>query len=260
MYTSTSKSFLLVILHLLLQQNSTLAVPLYTNCFDTTNYTSNNLFATNLNLLLRSLSLDAPLNNGFSNATTGKNPDQVYGVALCRGDVSAQVCRNCLQVASKEGIEACHNEKGLLIWYEYCMLRYAANKNSVSIEFPGMVLLYDAQSEFRPNNETNAGARALLYSLVNKAVSQPLMFAAGADEVGKGYGLVQCSRDLSLERCRRCLVQQMDYAALCCAGKRGWRVLGSSCTIRYEGYRFISSPGPPPTSEPDSPPVPSGKG
>ena len=127
------------------------------------------------------------------------------------------------------------------------MLRYTADQDYVSVVFPGMVLLYSTQNNSQPNG-TNVGAGALMDSLVNKAVSQPLMFAAGVDGLERGYGLVQCTRDLSVESCRRCLVMQMEYAAKCCGRKGGWRVLGPSCTIRYEAYSFFYVAAPPPTS------------
>ncbi|KAJ8628004.1 hypothetical protein MRB53_021311 [Persea americana] len=247
MYISVSKSFPIAILNLQLLYTSTLAEPLYTNCFYPTNYTSNSQFGTNLNLLLHSLSSNATLNHGFSNATIGKSPDQVYGLALCRGDVSTEICRNCLDQASQESIQICPNKRGVLIWYEYCMLRYTADQDYVSVVFPGMVLLYSTQNNSQPNG-TNVGAGALMDSLVNKAVSQPLMFAAGVDGLERGYGLVQCAGDLSVESCRRCLVMQVEYAAKCCGRKRGWRVLGPSCTIRYEAYSFFYVAAPPPTS------------
>lgn len=118
-----------------------------------------------------------------------------------------------------------------------------------------MVLLYNNRSNSEPN-ETNLSAGALLYPLVDKAPTQPLMFAIGDNEPEKVYGLVQCSRDLSVESCRRCLVKQMEYAAVCCERKRTWRLLGSSCTIIYEGYAgygVVPPPGPTPVSEPEPP-------
>ncbi|XXG59392.1 hypothetical protein AAC387_Pa04g1487 [Persea americana] len=127
------------------------------------------------------------------------------------------------------------------------MLRYTSDQDYVSVVFPGTVLLYSTQNNSQPNG-TTVGAGALMDLLVNKAVSQPLMFAAGVDGLERGYGLVHCTRDLSVESCRRCLVMQMEYAAKCCERKRGWRVLGPSCTIRYEAYSFFYVAAPPPTS------------
>lgn len=259
MHISASMLFLLVISHLqLFLLNSTLVRSRYHHCFQTAaNYTSNSLFETNLKILLQSLPLNASLNNGFSNPTIGRSPDRVYGVGLCRGDASAHVCRTCLDVASKEIIEECPKKKGAIIWYDYCMLSYTWNQTSISIEFPVPILFYNDKNNSQPN-EAIVDARALMYPLVKKALSHPFMFFAGVDEKDRS-GFVQCSRDLSIDSCRKCLIRLMKYAAACCEGKRAWRLFDSSCVIRYAEYHFLSLPAPPPTSESDPPAVITGK-
>ncbi|KAI8021130.1 Cysteine-rich receptor-like protein kinase 10 [Camellia lanceoleosa] len=65
-----------------------------------TNYTPNSRFGNNLKILLESLSSNTPLNQGFNSIAIGNNTDQVYGQALCRGDVTHKVCRDCIKNAS----------------------------------------------------------------------------------------------------------------------------------------------------------------
>ncbi|THG21272.1 hypothetical protein TEA_028077 [Camellia sinensis var. sinensis] len=66
------------------------------------NYTQNSPFGNNLKRLLESLWLNTPLSQGFKSTVFGNSTDQVYGQALCRGDVTAEVCRDCAQNASQE--------------------------------------------------------------------------------------------------------------------------------------------------------------
>ncbi|KAI3868641.1 hypothetical protein MKX03_013151 [Papaver bracteatum] len=56
----------------------------------------------------------------------------------------------------------------------------------------------------------------------------------------KLYGLVQCSRDLSSSDCKKCLDDAVSHLPNCCDGKRGGRVIGGSCNIRYELYTLFS--------------------
>ncbi|KAF5191878.1 Cysteine-rich receptor-like protein kinase, partial [Thalictrum thalictroides] len=57
--------------------------PIIQQCSNTTNYTSNSQFETNLNLLLSSL-LSNGTRDGFFNTSIGTAPDTVYGLVSCR--------------------------------------------------------------------------------------------------------------------------------------------------------------------------------
>lgn len=52
-------------------------------------------------------------------------PDVAYGLFLCRGDVSAAVCRDCITSVTKYAVEKCPASKRVTIWREKCMLRYS---------------------------------------------------------------------------------------------------------------------------------------
>ncbi|KAK3039729.1 hypothetical protein RJ639_027070 [Escallonia herrerae] len=68
----------------------------YGRCSDNGNYTTNSTYAANLKTFLSSISNSSDLDSdGFFNASIGKNPDQVYALALCRGDQEVTSCRSC---------------------------------------------------------------------------------------------------------------------------------------------------------------------
>ncbi|GMY32342.1 cysteine-rich receptor-like protein kinase 29, partial [Fagus crenata] len=76
---------------------------LYYSCLDKGNYTINSIYNANLNHLLSSLpslSSNTEIDNGFYNVSYGQNPDKVYALGLCRGDVKPEVCRSCLTNAT----------------------------------------------------------------------------------------------------------------------------------------------------------------
>ncbi|KAH7569092.1 hypothetical protein JRO89_XS06G0104200 [Xanthoceras sorbifolium] len=64
------------------------------HCYDTGNFTANSTYARNRNLLLSSLASNITGYKGFYNTTIGQDPDKVYGLALCRGDVSSEDYRS----------------------------------------------------------------------------------------------------------------------------------------------------------------------
>ncbi|KAL6207065.1 hypothetical protein ACLB2K_024310 [Fragaria x ananassa] len=75
-----------------------LAQPAFLNSFclnDKGNYTTNSTYQRNLNALLTSL--PASNNNtgyGFYYSFNGENPNRVYAIGHCRGDIATDDCRH----------------------------------------------------------------------------------------------------------------------------------------------------------------------
>jgi hypothetical protein len=67
------------------------------------------------------------------------------------------------------------------------------------------------------------------------------------------YGLVQCTPDLSLQDCNRCLDAAISEIPSCCINKIGDRVVKPSCIIRYESYLFYDPPSVVDQDEPSPP-------
>ncbi|KAI7999572.1 G-type lectin S-receptor-like serine/threonine-protein kinase [Camellia lanceoleosa] len=85
-----------------------------------------------------------------------------------------------------------------------------------------------------------------MYNLVAEVRTEPMMYAHGGG-TQDGYGMVQCSRDISGQACSaNCLGNLMAVAEKCCQGQIGWRILAPSCNLRYENYSFLTPPVPPP--------------
>jgi Salt stress response/antifungal len=89
---------------------------LSSNCDTTSNYTTNSTYKANLDKLQSSL-LSSVITSGFSNDTIGQYPDQVFGLALCRGDLSAEGCQTCIQSTFSEVPTDCPYGKNERIWY-----------------------------------------------------------------------------------------------------------------------------------------------
>ncbi|KAJ8628011.1 hypothetical protein MRB53_021318 [Persea americana] len=246
--------FSLLISFLRLFHHPASASPLYHECSSST-YTLNTTYRTNLNLLFSSLSSKASANNGSYNTTIGENQDQAYGLALCRADMRSDYCQKCLDEASGEITkqENCPNNRSGIIWYDNCTLHYSDQAFFGQVNVFAGFFMWNTQNTTKPPDDPNVDAKALMYQLVVDAPSQPLMFAADGSDA-RGYGLVQCTRDLSVANCKTCLGAMTDQLFKCCERKRGWRMLSSSCMVRYEALKFLSFPAEPPAVPPAVPP------
>ncbi|XP_030546377.1 cysteine-rich repeat secretory protein 38-like [Rhodamnia argentea] len=216
--------------------------PLNDICFGKDNYTSGSPYKANLDSLLSALVSKVPP-SGFATGSSGKWRNQAYGLALCRGDVSSSDCKSCVSDARPELLQRCPRQKGAIIWYDNCLLKYSDvsffGKIDNSNKF-NMVNVEDVDMDFM---EFYMKIKELLNSLTGKAVAGPKKYAYGELELGEEktlYGLVQCTRDLSGNDCKTCLGGAISDLRGCCYGRRGGRTIGGSCNVRYELYPFAN--------------------
>ena len=171
-------------------------------------------YKANLNQLLLPLSFHANtvVDNGFYSSSYGENPDKVNAIALCRGDLNPDVCRNCLN-ASKYFLptQLCPNQKEAIALYDECFLRYSSRTIFSSIEnTPEFVwtnvynILDDAKVEF------HGQLLRLFQGLTDRAAAGGSLskFAVGhtpAPRFQTIHALVQCTPDLSQQDCKYCL-------------------------------------------------------
>lgn len=107
-----------------------LSVPnfLQTHCPNTTIFANNSLYEANLNTVFRLLSSNATNPNGYHQAVSGNSDtnDVIYGHFLCRGDLNASSCRDCVTTATTTDLPRryCPNRRDAIIWYEECLVRY----------------------------------------------------------------------------------------------------------------------------------------
>ncbi|KAF8395510.1 hypothetical protein HHK36_019458 [Tetracentron sinense] len=265
--TISRTTVLLLILCLISSSN---ADPTYIShvCPNTTTYTPNSTYQTNLNLLLSSLSSSATASDGFYNITTGKTPNIVYGLFLCQGNVTNDVCRDCVQTASKDILLRCPNEKVATTWYDECMLRYS-NQSIFSVvqQLPGIYMWkshnISNQSRFNQVLADTMDDLATRASSSNQTITKFAVGEANFTTSQKVYSLAQCTPDLSGSDCNRCLQGAIEALPSCCGGKQGGRVILPSCNLRYEMYPFYRIEAvplvPSPSPSPLSPPPPSNR-
>ncbi|KAJ0983289.1 hypothetical protein J5N97_011544 [Dioscorea zingiberensis] len=238
-----------------------LSDPLYQVCGSTGNYTAKSTYESNLLALLPSLASNGS-NQGFYKDTTGRVPDQVYALILCRGDTNTSACRNCLDLARQDALQLCPYNKGATIWYDNCLLRYSNSNFLNSTDNSNVIYMWNTQNVTDDLDKFNK----LAGELVNRTSQYAAFNSSRRFGTGEAnftatdpniYGLAQCTRDLSGDQCYKCLTG-ITSAMSRFLGKRGGRVLGDRCNFRYELYTFYegksllqlpsSSSSPPPSN------------
>ncbi|XP_062161064.1 cysteine-rich receptor-like protein kinase 10 [Alnus glutinosa] len=223
------------------------AAPTYSYHFcSNTTFTANSTYQSNLDLVLSSLSSKATPVTGFSNASAS----EVSGLFLCRGDVNTTVCQDCVANAAKGILQSCPFQIGAIIWYDECLLRYSNESIFATVN--------DAPGKFLPNTRVILEAEIGRFNVLMGRTMNSLATLASNSLTGKKfateeeefnssqalsqtlYSLVQCTPDLTVFDCYRCLRAAIGNLASCCKGKQGGRVLLPSCNIRYELYPFYN--------------------
>ncbi|KAL6343059.1 hypothetical protein AAG906_017871 [Vitis piasezkii] len=153
----------------------------------------------------------------LSRSLNNEDPDKVYGLFLCRADVSKLICQSCIDAATLKIVQVCQHKKEAIIWYNECFLRYSNRSFFSNLEMkPAFIYKFDQK------------LGDMFQNLTAKATSSDGMYAIGQVEVSnflKLYGIVQCTRDLRMSYCRQCLIE-VSFAP--------------SCYIRYEVYPFAA--------------------
>lgn len=234
---------------------------MYSNCDNSANYTSGSVYDQNLKLTLTSLISNASL-TGFNVTTVGENPDVVYGLLQCRGDISLKDCQTCANTAASTIRQNCSNQKEASIGYDNCEIQYSDQKFFSIVNSKRRAGFSNVENATEPV-VFNRWVENLVRNLSSIAASDPSRFALGSTsytDVGdKLYALLQCTRDLSEKSCLTCLEDIIGYIPGICGGKVGSQIYSISCNLRYETYRFynLKEQNFPPEAAPNPPPSPS---
>ena len=206
------------------------------------NYTTNSTYAANLNHVFSSLSSNTAIDNGFYPSSYGQDPDKVYAIGLCRGDLNQDVCRSCLNDSTLALTQLCPNQKEAIGWFDNCTLRFSNHSTFGSED--------DIPSCYRYNRNNvsdvdgyGKAVKSLLDSMISEAASSNRKFATKtsvAPDLSKLYGFVQCTPDLSEQQCNNCLEMTSSQLPLYSIGKGGGRFYTPSCNFRFDTYLFFN--------------------
>ncbi|KAK3206451.1 hypothetical protein Dsin_020497 [Dipteronia sinensis] len=237
-------------------------------CYESAgNFTTNSTYGRNRDLVFSSLASNVTANGGFYNVSIGQDPDRVYALALCRGDINSSSksdCASCISSGIQDIMSKCPNQKEALSWGSKgitpCIVRYASSSIFRKRELDPLSALINT-GDIQTSNLTKFDEiwGSLMVRVVAKTShgSSRLKFGTREADVTlfqKIYALMQCTPDLSQQDCEYCLYQSLSHFQTCCHGKQGGNVLRPSCFLRWELYPFYTSiaddddPSPPPSS------------
>ncbi|XVE84668.1 hypothetical protein DITRI_Ditri17bG0031600 [Diplodiscus trichospermus] len=205
---------------------------------------SRDQFEINLNRLLFQKLYSLGSNHSFVKTTEGEDPDKVYGLFLCRGDVQFNLCQSCIDAASSDFRKSCSGIKEAIIWYDKCMVRYSYRDFFSIMEPSPSIPLTNAQNRTEFDKFKNRLNETLDY-LITRMSKVHNMYATKEVNVSNNlnlYGLAQCIPNLSVEDCQMCLHSAVSSTASFPSGTEGARVLQPSCNIRYDTSPFYGNP------------------
>ncbi|PON48523.1 Cysteine rich receptor like kinase [Parasponia andersonii] len=230
---------------------------MYKTCNTSANFTSGSVYDQNLKFTLTSLISNASL-SGFNVTTVGQNPDLVYGLLQCRGDISVKDCQTCAKITASTIRQNCSNQKEASIAYDNCEIQYSDRRFFSTVNSDQRQGLYNVENTTEPEL-FNRWLDNLVRNLSSNAASDPSRFAVGStnytDVGNKLYAMLQCTRDLSEKSCLTCLEDITGYIPRTCGGKVGCQIYSMSCNLRYEIYPFsnLIEQSPPPQAAPIPP-------
>ncbi|KAE8769633.1 putative LRR receptor-like serine/threonine-protein kinase [Hordeum vulgare] len=217
------------------------------------NYSAGSAYETNLLNLVLTLGQNASSSpSRFASGALGAAPNTVYGLLLCRGDVTNSECLDCSTFAFEKATTACGRRiRDVALCYNACYVRLSDNNFLASTNNSGVIPLISGTNI---SSSDVAGYRQALTGLLNATVLYAVdtsthLFATG-QWVGLDpgfshiYSAAQCAGDLSPALCRSCLQGLLDgwfTTFLFLPNGDGSRVAGSRCTLRSEvGTSFFS--------------------
>ncbi|RZC73036.1 hypothetical protein C5167_048518 [Papaver somniferum] len=225
------------------------------NCdANTPKYTSGSEYETNLKkILLPSLVSNGSI-NGFFNTSVGTNANNtVYGLVQCRGDISMDACKTCLNESTAVVIQKCLKHIDVDVHLETCLLSYSNTR------FFGLVDKIVPQTfSWIPENVTdpvlfNHQLGILMNNLESNATLKSSKFEVDSieyNDFSNIYGIVECTRDLSRDSCTSFLQDMISRIPGYLNGLRGGHIYTQSCFLRYYDHLFYELVPPPPPSGP----------
>ncbi|KAL4196868.1 hypothetical protein AMTRI_Chr04g185280 [Amborella trichopoda] len=165
----------------------------------------------NIGLVLSKLETKAP-SNRFATASDGQGKERVYGLLQCRGDISPKDCSSCTKFGELD------TRYGIFYWN----VENVTEPERFAKELGDLMNNVKAKA-VQPGNKGFGSGKIKFTQFVTI------------------YGLVQCTQDLPKLQCAQCLSTAISNfgGGGYCDGKKGCRVLYSSCFVRFEIYPFF---------------------
>ncbi|VFQ78120.1 unnamed protein product [Cuscuta campestris] len=212
---------------------------IYTSC-SRTRFNPGTVYESNVNSALTSLvnSANSVNFNKFKTSLPGSTePDVVYSLYQCRGDLSVPDCRTCVAAAVSRLGSLCQDTSGGSLQLEGCLVRYdnvsflGAAEDAVSLQKCGPTA---------SSGDVVTGREAVLTYLTEGGQ----YFRVGG--YGRVQGMAQCTQDVDPQKCQDCLRKAIDGLGSTCGSASWGYVYLSKCYARFSERGFSTKSGKPP--------------
>lgn len=211
------------------------------------NNTASNTFTSNLNSLFSHRLHYEAGKSLYYNASQGEFPDTVYGLYLCKFNVSFQSCQNCIVAAINSVLKNCNGTKEARIWYqvEECMVRFSDHSLSI-MDTSAPMCMKMFQNLSVPDNVTKSLAQSF-----NDVIAMPSLRSFRNATKGTNISSInrletfgQCIAVLSGDDCRDCLNNTISWIQRCFVppGTGFGRIIFPSCIMGFELYPYSNVP------------------
>ncbi|CAD6342570.1 unnamed protein product [Miscanthus lutarioriparius] len=219
-------------------------------CGSSSNFAANSTYQDHLDFVTATLPKNASSSPDlFATAVVGTIPEQLWAMGLCRGDVNASTCFECLTRGFQVVPNDCPYDKGASIYYDPCMVHYSDVHTLPNDDTGPMMNTYVVTNDGNVTSADAARFKSLLADLINATVeyaaNSSRRFATGEadfnqETIPKVYSVAQCTPDQTPAQCHKCLDRMVEATLEAFNGSIGGRVLGVDCTYRYETAPFYN--------------------
>ncbi|XP_047330239.1 cysteine-rich repeat secretory protein 9-like [Impatiens glandulifera] len=205
------------------------------------NETISSDYKSNINNLFNSLLNNGDFVTGFSNSSSGIG-ETVYGLFLCRGDVSSSTCTKCVSTATTGVLSICSESKKAVAWYDDCMLRYSNETTFSKLDQSVDALIMSLMKFSNSTRLKEVLGQDKLNDVINRAANDGSLkkYAVGEADFNstkKVTVLGQCTPDISAADCQTCL--RTANASL----EGGIGIYYPSCVLSFDLEDIASSGG-----------------
>ncbi|XP_021733420.1 putative cysteine-rich receptor-like protein kinase 9 [Chenopodium quinoa] len=217
----------------------------WSSCSHTTNATVS--FQNNVHLLLSDFNQQSST-KAFYNTSVGHNLDKVFGYYLCRGDVSLEVCNECILngTQSAAGFDCEFVDKSYTSGL--CFFKYS-NYNMYGLWPISITRIGFIEVNVTNYEQFNVTFTSLMEELINEAAFESqkngsvLGFSTNEASVTGDqtiYGLAQCTPDIVGVNCSLCLQDALSGLRGLAEGAPAAYSVDEKCYLRYDNVSFYN--------------------
>ncbi|VFQ66507.1 unnamed protein product [Cuscuta campestris] len=212
---------------------------IYASC-SRTRFNPGTVYESNVNSALASLvnSANSATFNKFKTSLPGStDPDVVYSLYQCRGDLSVPDCGTCVAAAVSRLGSLCQDTSGGSLQLEGCLVRY---DNVSFLGAPEDTVALQKCGPTASSGDVVTGREAVLTYLTQGGQ----YFRVGG--YGRVQGMAQCTQDVDPQKCQDCLRKAIDGLGSACGSASWGYVYLSKCYARFSERGFSTKSGKPP--------------